>query len=697
MSFKLANALGQYFDSFKAIVAEQLSAIRESLLWILPCLMIISLTLFSASLGEFLFGNDEPWVKSLFELYYFVNELFPILLTAALSYILAMRWRLPRPPIALVLIVYLSIFDQLFGVRDTTVVFELLISLVTPLYAVPLIAYIYSLRWMKFVTNNHLGRIVKESLNLILPSIIVGIIVLLVNSTLIIAIESSDVFNLFSINYDDSPLGFGVVFAMVNSLFWFVGIHGYYALLPMVDVLQGAVDSAQYQMYLNGTTDYILNHSSMAAFTFLGGAGATLGLVLALLFFSNNKAHRLIALASLPLGLLNINEVLLFGLPIIFNPRLFIPFLLAPVINTAIAYLAIGGGLVQVPVTGMPFSSPVFFNAWIVTQGDINACFLQLFNIFVSCLVYIPFVLFLNRTTGDKTILFSSLDTTYSRRAEEAHTLSDDRVSQMALAQKREQELELKLQAFSNQEFCLQYQPQICRVTGQVIGCEALIRCVDKQGNIEYPGSFLPEFEQAGLMKDIDRWVVIQAVHDLKIAIAEGWAIPTSVNLTAGTILDSELMKQLTAYISRVGEYIHVEITEESLLTDREKVAASLHALHRVGAKICVDDFGAGYSSLSYLSMFDIDVIKIDRSFIGTLGNVKGQKVFNGLISVAQDLNLSVVIEGVETEEQLERIPLRNHLAIQGWYYSKSLYQPELKCYIANRNHSRSEMMLEQS
>ncbi|MGF1910703.1 EAL domain-containing protein [Vibrio kasasachensis] len=680
------SIVGQYVEGFKKLLAEQLQAIREGLLWILPCLMIISLILFVASIGEFIFGKDEAWVKTLFELHYFVNDLFPILLTAALAFILAMRWRLPRPPIALVLIVYLSLFNQLFSVTGSTVVFELLISVITPLYAVPLIAYIYGLRWIKFVTNNHLGRIVKESLNLILPCIIVGIVVLTVNASIILAIESSSVLTLFSLNYGDSPLEFGAIFAMVNSFFWFLGIHGYYALLPLVDILQNAVGVAQLDLVTSGTTDYFVNHSFMGVFSFVGGAGATLGLVVSLLLFSNNRAYRLIAIASLPLGMLNINEVLLFGLPIIFNPRLFFPFLLAPVANTVVAYFAVSFGLVAPPVTGMPFSSPVFVNAWIVTQGDLNASLLQLFNIGVSCVIYTPFVLLMNRMTSDKTILFSSLDTTYSRRAEEAHTLSDDRVSQFVIANKQQQDLELTLHTFSDKEFCMEYQPQICRVTGNVIGCEALIRSMDKQGCIEYPGMFLPAFEQAGLMKDIDRWAVTQVVHDLKIAIAEGWAIPTSVNLTPETILDTELMNQITAYISRVGEYVNVEITEESLLKDREKVSASLHALHKVGASIYIDDFGSGFSSLSYLTMFDVDAIKIDRSFIHTIENEKGQKVFNGLISVAQDLDLSVVVEGVETETQLERIPLRNHLSIQGWYYSKSIPLKALRKYIATRN-----------
>ncbi|GAK88005.1 diguanylate cyclase [Vibrio ponticus] len=124
-------------------------------------------------------------------------------------------------------------------------------------------------------------------------------------------------------------------------------------------------------------------------------------------------------------------------------------------------------------------------------------------------------------------------------------------------------------------------------------------------------------------------------------------------------------MSQIAAYVSRVGEYVHIEITEESLLKDYEVVASSLHELHKVGAKIYIDDFGSGFSSLSYLTRFEVDAIKIDRSFIHTLESVKGQKVFNGLISVAQDLDLAVVVEGVETEAQLECIPLRNHLSIQ--------------------------------
>ncbi|GAK88001.1 EAL domain [Vibrio ponticus] len=92
-------------------------------------------------------------------------------------------------------------------------VFELLISIITPLYAVPLIAQIYSLSWVKFVTNNHLGRIVKESLNLILPCILVGLVVLSVNATIILMIESSQILTLFEIDYRSSPIEFGAIFA----------------------------------------------------------------------------------------------------------------------------------------------------------------------------------------------------------------------------------------------------------------------------------------------------------------------------------------------------------------------------------------------------------------------------------------------------------------------------------------------------
>ncbi|MEF1231347.1 PTS transporter subunit EIIC, partial [Vibrio fortis] len=109
--------------------------------------------------------------------------------------------------------------------------------------------------------------------------------------------------------FEYSSLAFGVLYSLFNSFLWFIGIHGYYALLPWIDVLIAAVPE---QASLTQNTPAV-NHSMMAIFIFIGGCGGTLGLVISLLFFAKDRASKLIAIAALPLVLLNINEILLFG------------------------------------------------------------------------------------------------------------------------------------------------------------------------------------------------------------------------------------------------------------------------------------------------------------------------------------------------------------------------------------------------
>ncbi|WP_075202525.1 EAL domain-containing protein [Vibrio mexicanus] len=145
----------------------------------------------------------------------------------------------------------------------------------------------------------------------------------------------------------------------------------------------------------------------------------------------------------------------------------------------------------------MPFSSPIFINGWLATEGDFSAVFLQLFNVALSALIYFPAVMALNSTLRDRDIGFSSLDTTYSRRYEEAQTLSNDYLMREKAQNQRRDRIERELKHYSQKEFCLEYQPQVCSKSGRVVGCEALIRAIDDSGKVEYPGAFLPWFEKA--------------------------------------------------------------------------------------------------------------------------------------------------------------------------------------------------------
>ncbi|MBD0786837.1 PTS sugar transporter subunit IIC/EAL domain-containing protein [Vibrio sp. Y2-5] len=651
-------------------------AIRQGMIWLIPCLMLSSLALFVACIAEFYIGGRPSWVQAFYDMNSAVGDVFPYLMTATTSYLLAMQWRIPRPPMALLSILYLVVSASLIKTHSTLEMLYIVMAIVTPLYAIPLIAYLFSLKALHVTSSESAGSMVKESLNLVLPAIITLAMVMLVNFVILESLSLFSLDKLLTFDYANDPYIFGSVFAVLNSTLWFFGIHGYYALLPMVELLQQASDLTYSTVAAGGSAPYAMNLSFMGTFVFIGGCGSTLSLVIALLLFSKQKTLRLIAIASIPIGLINVNEILLFGLPIIFNPRLFIPFLLAPLANVIIGLTAVNLGLVQIPSVSVPFNAPVLVNALIATHGDWHSVALQAINLAVGILIYLPAVRATNQVFGEREIRIASLDTTYMRREEEAKTLADDPI---VLAQQKEHHqarVEKQIQNMSQKEFCLEYQPQVAKHNGAVVGCEALVRAMDDQGNLLPPSSFLPWLESAGLMKDMDLWVFKRVAKDIVYWNQLGIHVPVSVNITPDTLVDDEYLGKIISAIGAVSSQIHIEITEETLLVDERALQCALERLHAMKVKIYIDDFGTGYSSLSYLNRFDIDAIKIDRSFVLALDTQRGRKVFASLQSVATELDLAVVVEGVETQQQLDAIADHPNLSIQGWLFSRSL-KPE--------------------
>ncbi|WP_154172026.1 EAL domain-containing protein [Vibrio metoecus] len=675
---ELAN-ISQYLVS-------SMHSIREGMVWLIPCLMISSFVLFIASMGELFSGGRPEWVLVLYRANQVIAETFPYLMTATISYLLAMHWHLPRPPIALLSIVYLVVSSASVSTEHNLPTFQIVTALVTPVYAIPLIAWLMRYPALHLTRSNSAGTIVRESLNLVLPAALTSIVVVAINLILFGPVTRQIFASLMHFDYANDPYAFGLTFASLNSLLWFFGVHGYYALLPLVERLQEASLLSESYLLIGESAPYPMNLSFMGTFVFIGGSGATFSLALSILLFSKQKSIRLLALASIPIGFINVNEIFLFGLPLILNPRLFLPFLLVPMTNVVVSLWVVTSGWVDYPTVSVPFNSPIFLNAWIATNGDWHALLLQLFNIFLGCVLYLPSVLRLNEQYGKQVIRIPSLDTMYTRRQEEAEHLQDDPI---ALAQKQEREqlkVEQQLQMMSSKEFCLEYQPQVCHRTGQVIGCEALIRAKDQQDNILPPAAFLPSLAKAGLMKEMDLWVVKHATRDVRKLTDLGVYVPVSINLTAETLMNLTVMAQIEEIIRPVAGLIHIELTEESLLADEQRLTWVFNQLHQLGVKIYIDDFGTGYSSLSYLHRFDVDGIKIDRSFVLALASEKGRKVFANLQLVAHSLELETIVEGVETQEQLEAMGDEYPFSVQGWFYSKSLTREHLVEFVQERN-----------
>ena len=236
--------------------------------------------------------------------------------------------------------------------------------------------------------------------------------------------------------------------------------------------------------------------------------------------------------------------------------------------------------------------------------------------------------------------------------------------------------------ALKNEEFRMHYQPIVELDGEEIIGCEALIRWPDNEGNLILPTEFIPRAEMTGLIIDLGYWIARQAC-EFQCRLAREFRLPlfVSINLSGKQFEDANLIDSLADIMDEAGvarERIKFEITE-SLLMDKPEVAGSaLHRLKETGAKLAIDDFGTGYSSFSYLHQYPFDTLKIDRSFInGMSKNVKSNEIVKSLINLSHDLGMDVVAEGIETNFEVDMLQQHRTDYGQGFYFSKAVAEEE--------------------
>lgn len=226
-------------------------------------------------------------------------------------------------------------------------------------------------------------------------------------------------------------------------------------------------------------------------------------------------------------------------------------------------------------------------------------------------------------------------------------------------------------------EFVVYYQPKVNMKTGSVSGAEALVRWIHPEKGLISPGDFIPLAEETGLIISIGEFVLREAAKQcVKWQTATETPISISVNLSTRQFLQPTLVNDIEKIIKETGitpHLLELEITE-SMSMDIERSLKILLDLKKLGVHISVDDFGTGYSSLSYLRQLPIDRIKIDKSFINDMTvDENAEAIVATIINMGHNLKLSVIAEGVETEEQLKYLHKINCDEIQGYYYSKPI------------------------
>ena len=252
--------------------------------------------------------------------------------------------------------------------------------------------------------------------------------------------------------------------------------------------------------------------------------------------------------------------------------------------------------------------------------------------------------------------------------------LFDKKMRQRAVA-RLELESDLR-QAMEQGQLRLHYQPNVRLSDNRIIGVEALLRWDHPERGAIPPAEFIPLAEETGLIVPIGRWVIETACRQLgewsRFRSADA-GLYVSINLSPYQLRHEGLINEVASALVCAGvraESVCFEVTESAMMDDVEGAYEMLERLHQLGVRIALDDFGTGYSSLSYLHTLPVDIVKLDRSFVARLSpNARDRAIVAGMVNLAHALDLTVVAEGVETEEQLIGLRELDCDVVQGHHY----------------------------
>ena len=252
--------------------------------------------------------------------------------------------------------------------------------------------------------------------------------------------------------------------------------------------------------------------------------------------------------------------------------------------------------------------------------------------------------------------------------------------------------------ALARGEFEVFYQPKVSCLSGAIVGVEALVRWRHPDCGLIAPAEFIPSLERLNLIEPLGTWVLMEACAQTGRWQAAGLEPPVvAVNLSARQFESGALVERVLQAVSAgtiAPDRLELELTESLLMRHVDDVVHTLAQLHEHGVRLSVDDFGTGYSSLAYLKQFPLDAVKIDRSFIRDItADPNDASITRAIITMAHQLKLKVIAEGVETEGQLKLLVANQCDEIQGYYFSRPVPAGEMEAMLRDKRCLAQELL----
>ncbi len=474
-----------------------------------------------------------------------------------------------------------------------------------------------------------------------------------------------------------NSLGSMLMFTVLVNLMWSFGIHGNNVLEPVCQNLFVTAMDVNQELVANGqAATEIYTKTFYDVFSLMGGCGNTISLVIAILLFSKRRANKKLAgYAAVPM-LFNVNEILVFGMPIVFNPIMVIPYILTPVVLILVSTAAIQCGLVPVPYQSVTWITPAIFSGYIAT-GSISGSVLQIVNIIIGVLIYRPFVKMYDTEMGrDAKKRMDRLINTMNRNESEDKPIdllslkgSSGEVAK-AIAEDMQYRLEKELPR-------LYYQPQFDN-RGNCIGAEALLRWEHSSYGMLFPPLVVKVATEAGLLGKLEEGVFRAVINDMPTLMESLTDYSKiSVNVTGITIQTEEFenfLKNLKSEYPQWTDKICIEITEQTALKFNDELSDRLTRIYQMGYSLAIDDFSMGSTSIKYLQTSVFGLLKLDGSLSkDVLINPRSKEIISSITGLTKNFGISVLAEYVENEEQRKALEDINCCLYQGYLYSPAV------------------------
>jgi len=464
--------------------------------------------------------------------------------------------------------------------------------------------------------------------------------------------------------------GLNLVFVLLNQLFWILGINAGQVFLSWAGEPGALLAAPGVAFDAALATPMFMN-----AFAHLGGAGATWGVIAYCLLLSKDRGLRRLAWLSIVPAVLNVNEPILFGLPLVLGFRMALPFVLAPLASMSLAIAAMQLGLMTLGDTVVSWSTPIFVSGYVMSGGWAGP-WVQLLGVLSATAIYAPFLRRLEqRREEQRRHTFARAIHGFMTPLEFAGTryLDRDDISG-ALARCLVRDCEADLGSGRVRLF---YQPQHDSL-GHVVGLEALLRWQHPKHGPVPPQAIINLAEECELIHRIGVWVLNQACLDIARWRSQGvQGFTVSINMSSLQLESSDWTSQVSQAMREHGVSPHeldIEITEGRKVSTTERANRTLTELQALGVSLSMDDFGMGCTSLLYMHRFSMNILKLDGVLTRhVLSSPVDQDIIRCVCELARAQGMKVVAEYVETEAQKDLLMKLGCNIFQGWLFSPAL------------------------